>query len=240
MSANHSFLENYHENGITFPVDILSEEEAQVFRRKLEIYEKEAGTPIGGPENKKVHLRFSWANQLIRHPKILMEVEKVIGPNILCWGSEFFTKEAQTDNFVSWHQDATYWGLGNDDIVTVWLALSTSNVESGCMRVVAGSHKKAVAHDEKNEEDNLLSRGQEISVEVNEDEAVNVELKPGQASLHHVLIFHGSKPNLSDDRRIGFVIRYLPTHLRPEGDIDGATLVKGVDRFNYFKEEPLP
>ena len=69
----------------------------------------------------------------------------------------------------------------------------------------------------------------------------DVVLQPGQMSLHHVLLFHGSEPNTTDHRRIGFAIRYIPTHVRQLSPIrDSATLVRGVDTFNYFDHEPIP
>lgn len=110
------------------------------------------------------------------------------------------------------------------------------------MKVVPESHKKAqVPHRETYGANNLLSRGQEIAVEVNEADAVPVVLSPGQASMHHVLIFHGSEPNRSDDRRIGIAIRYLPTRVRQLGEErDCATLVAGTDRFGNFDLEPRP
>jgi non-haem Fe2+, alpha-ketoglutarate-dependent halogenase len=87
----------------------------------------------------------------------------------------------------------------------------------------------------------LLTRGQEIAVDVDEKQAVYVELKPGQASLHHVLLFHGSAPNQSDDRRIGFAIRYVPTYVKQAvGQRDSATLVRGVDEYKHFDLEPCP
>ncbi|HEX2135597.1 MAG TPA: phytanoyl-CoA dioxygenase family protein, partial [Microvirga sp.] len=90
-------------------------------------------------------------------------------------------------------------------------------------------------------EHNMLSRGQEIAVEVDEDHAVDLVLRPGQMSLHHVKMFHGSHQNRSDDRRIGFAIRYLPPHVRQGvGPADSATLVRGTDRFGYFEHEPAP
>jgi len=71
---------------------------------------------------------------------------------------------------------------------------------------------------------------------------VFVELKPGQASLHHVLLFHGSEPNRSDDRRIGLAIRYIPTHLKQAvGQRDWATLVRGNDTYgNFIQPEYVP
>ena len=78
------------------------------------------------------------------------------------------------------------------------------------MRVVPGSHKAQVAHRDTFAAGNLLSRGQEIAVDVEEANAVDIVLRPGEMSLHHVLIFHGSNQNEGDDWRIGFTIRYIP------------------------------
>jgi ectoine hydroxylase-related dioxygenase (phytanoyl-CoA dioxygenase family) len=184
---------------------------------------------------------FTWIDEMIRHPKILDVVEDVLGPNILCWNTSFFIKEARDPGFVSWHQDATYWGLSSSEVATVWIAISPSNKISGCMKFIAGTHQKQVRHEDTFDENNLLTRGQEIAVEVDEAEAVYVELMPGQASLHHVLLFHGSEPNRSDDRRIGLAIRYIPTHLRQAvGARDWATLVRGKDEYHHFLPSHVP
>ena len=163
------------------------------------------------------------------------------GPNILCWNTSFFIKEPHDPGFVSWHQDATYWGLSSSDVATAWIAMSPANKVSGCMKFVAGTHKQQVKHEDTFDQNNLLTRGQEIAVEVDEDKAVYVELKPGQASLHHVLLFHGSEPNRSDDRRIGLAVRYIPTHLKQAvGQRDWATLVRGKDTYGHFQPEYVP
>ena len=119
-------------------------------------------------------------------------------------GSVFFNKEPQTQDYISWHQDITYWGLDQEgDVVTAWVALSPSTPESGCMRVVPGTHKREVVpHQDTFGAQNMLSRGQEIAVEVDEDHAVDLVLQPGQMSLHHVKIFHGSRQNRAADRRL--------------------------------------
>lgn len=169
-------------------------------------------------------------------------VEEVLGPNLFCWSSSFFIKEAGDPGYVSWHQDSTYWGLSEPTVMTVWVAFSPSNAVSGCMKVVPGSHlRDQVPHRDTFDEDNLLTRGQEIAVEVDEEEAVMMPLEPGQASLHHVRLFHASPPNRSDDRRIGFAIRYIPTHVRQVvGQKDSATLVRGTDSYGHFEHEPRP
>jgi ectoine hydroxylase-related dioxygenase (phytanoyl-CoA dioxygenase family) len=98
-----------------------------------------------------------------------------------------------------------------------------------------------VAHRDTHAANNLLSRGQEIAVEVNEAEAVDLVLQPGEMSLHHVRLFHGSGVNQAPHRRIGLALRYIPTRIRQTaGHEDSATLVRGTDRFNNFVAEPRP
>jgi ectoine hydroxylase-related dioxygenase (phytanoyl-CoA dioxygenase family) len=191
--------------------------------------------------NQKPHLLFPWLNELVRHPKILDAVESVLGPNILCWSAQFFMKQPGDRTFVSWHQDATYWGLSRPDVVTAWVALTPSVPLSGCMRVIPGTHRTQLKHADTFNDNNLLSRGQEIAIDVDEKQAVDVVLQPGEMSLHHVLIAHGSEPNNASHPRIGFAIRYLPTDVRQiAGEADSATLVRGVDTHHYFEPEPPP
>jgi len=234
-------VEDYRRNGYHFPLDVLSDAETKELRRQIEDYERKSGGPIKGEMRHKSHLVFTWLNDLVRNPKLLDPVEEVLGPNLLCWSTSFFIKEPRDPGFVSWHQDATYWGLNKPDVMTLWLAITPANKINGCMKFIAGTHKKQVSHTDTFDKDNLLTRGQEIAVDVDENQAVYVELRPGQASLHHVLLFHGSAPNRSDDRRIGFAIRYVPTYVKQSvGHRDSATLVRGVDDYKHFDPEPRP
>ena len=238
---NTAEVEAYHTRGYHLPVDALSDDEVGACRRQLEAYEVKTGGPIQGEMRHKSHLVFPWINDLMRHPRVLDAVEDILGPNLLVWSTSFFIKEARDPGFVSWHQDATYWGLSSPDVCTAWIALSPANKISGCMKFIPGTHKKQVEHADTFHQDNLLTRGQEIAVEVDESKAVYAELKSGQASLHHVLLFHGSAPNRSDDRRIGLAIRYVPTYVRQAvGAKDSATLVRGIDEHKNFASEPRP
>ena len=235
-------LQQYEEQGYVAPVRVLTDQRARRYRKFLEDYEAMAGGVIDARTRQKPHLLFTWAAALIRETTILDAVEALIGPNILCWSTGFFIKEAHDPSHVTWHQDLTYWGLEPADVVTAWIALSPSTRESGCMRFVPGSHKLPVlAHHDTFAADNMLSRGQEIAVPVNEDTAVDIVLAPGEISLHHVKLFHASAPNRTGDRRIGLAIRYMPPHMRQVvGDQDSATLVRGTDPFGHFGQEPRP
>ena len=235
-----SEVERYRRDGFHFPVRVLSAAEARSFRDKLEANERALGGPLSGHMRQKVNLLFTWANELVRHPTILDAVEDVIGPNILCWSTTFFTKEANSPSFVSWHQDATYWGLSTSDVITAWVAFADAPVESGAMKFWPGSHLRQLAHRDTFAQDNLLTRGQEIAVDVPEAEGVDVPLKAGEMSLHHVLLAHGSGPNTTGDRRIGLAIRYIQPHVRQLNEADRAMLVRGKDTHGNFDLETPP
>jgi len=231
----------YRRDGFYFPLPVLSPEEALGYRTRLEAHERSTGGPISSNMRHKTHLLFTWANELARHPAILDAVEDVIGPDILCWSTTFFIKEARSPSYVSWHQDATYWGLSTDDVITAWVAFADAPVESGAMKFWPGSHaKNQLEHRDTFAKDNLLSRGQEIAVDVPQGEGVDVALKAGEMSLHHVLLVHGSGPNTTNDRRIGFAIRYIPPHVRQLKVRDSAMLVRGRDTHGNFDLEPSP
>jgi non-heme Fe2+,alpha-ketoglutarate-dependent halogenase len=235
-------IENYRGDGFSFPLSVISEAEVQDARNRLEAFESKQGEPIGGAQRNKSHLLFTWVDDLMRNTRILDAVEDLIGSDILCWNSFFWVKEARSPTFVSWHQDLRYWGLDTHDLITVWLALSPATLESGCMRVLPGSHLgELMPHKDEFEADNMLTRGQEISVEVDESKAVSMPLNPGEASLHNGRLAHASTPNQSEDRRIGLSFHYMPTRTRQiVGDWDSAALVRGEDRFGHFTHTPRP
>ena len=118
------------------------------------------------------------------------------------WGTSFFIKEPRNTGFVSWHQDATYWGLEPPDVVTVWIAFTEANRDNGCMAFIPGTHTPRSPHATPSPRQSA-HRGQEIASRWTRPSG-HVELEPGEMSLHHVKLFHGSEPNPSDDRRIGW------------------------------------
>lgn len=235
-------IAQYRDDGYYFPLEVLDECGVRTIREHLESFETKQGKPIGGAQRNKSHLLFTWVDDLMRHSRILDAVEDLIGPDILCWNTLFWVKEANSPSFVSWHQDLHYWGLDTTDLTTVWLAISTATEQSGCMRVLPGSHREEMMpHKDEFEADNLLTRGQEISVQVDEAKAVSMPLRPGAVSLHNGRLAHASRPNRSDDRRIGLSFHYMPTRTRQiVGDWDSAALVRGEDRFGHFTHTPRP
>ena len=235
-------IERYQRDGLIFPVRALDAQTAMACRQHLETFEASQGGALKGAYRFKSHLLFKWLADLIRAPTILDMVEDLIGPDILCWNTNWFIKEPRSPNFVSWHQDNNYWGLDTRKLVSVWIALSPATVASGCMRMVPGSHNgPTLPHTDTFHENNMLTRGQEIAVGVNEAKAIDVTLDTGEAALFAFGIAHSSPPNQSDDRRIAIVLRYVPTETRQTLSAwDSAALVRGEDRFHHFSHEPVP
>ena len=232
----------YHADGFVMPLTVLSDDEASEYRRRFEAYEGANGDWYSLSKGQKLHLLQTWVAELVANQRILDAVEDVLGPDILCWGTSLFVKDARDPAYVSWHQDATYWGLDKPDVVTAWVALSASTRESGCMKMIPASHRlEQLPHTDTLAENNLLTRGQAIAVQVNEDEAVYLELAPGQISLHNIKTVHASEPNGSDDRRIGVAMRYIAPHVKQlYAERDSAMLVRGQDTFGNFVHERPP
>jgi len=230
--------EDYQRDGFVFPIDAVEPDQAHSLRLDLEAAEAElADDPerLGLLRSYPDRLLPSF-DELVRHPNLVAAAAAVLGEDLVVWSSGLFMKEPNSPHIVSWHQDLTYWGLDEADQTTCWVALSPSTRASGCMKFVAGSHtERLVEHVDTHSDNNLLTRGQEIAVEVDEADAVYAELQTGQASMHHGHLFHSSEPNTTDDRRIGAAIRYLkPSMQQRSGDRSLVTLVSGEDRHGHF------
>jgi len=239
---NAEQVDAYHRNGFCFPVAAISGSDAAEIRARLEFYEADHGSIMETALRNKPHLVFTWINELVRDARIVDVVEDVLGPNILVWGTNFFIKNPHDPAYISWHQDSTYWGLSHPDVMTAWIALSDVTVENGAMRMLPGSHLiDQLPHVDTFADNNLLTRGQEVQIDVDESKAVDLPLKAGDMSLHHVRIVHGSNPNPTETRRIGLAIRYVPTYVSQiSGARDYATLVRGEDTYHNFELEPSP
>jgi hypothetical protein len=225
----------YAEDGVVHPVRVMAEHDAATLRAQVEALERDHDGGAGGHRLKQLfrvngQLVIPLLAEIARTPAILDAVESLLGRDLLVWSVELFIKEPGDGTVVSWHQDLTYWGMGEtDEEVTAWLALSDVSVEAGCMRFLPGSHKgHIVEHSDTFAAENLLSRGQEIAG-VDESAAVPGPLRPGEMSLHHGRCFHASAPNRSSDRRIGCAIRYVTPEVRQGLARDYAMLVRGRD-----------
>ena len=234
-------LEHYKNKGYVSPVNALSSSEAKEIRDEIEKIEKDWPSALEGINRNYIHLISPIFNKVCLNKNILDAVQSIIGKNILICGTTLFIKNPNEKGFVSFHQDAKYIGLEPHNWVTVWLAVTDANEQNGCMRMLPGSHKENLkTHEEKFDENNLLTRGQTITnVSLNKTDPII--LKAGQISLHHPTIVHGSGLNHSNDRRIGFVIQsYIGDNV---DQVIGKMYVqraRGEDKYKHHEYSKIP
>ena len=234
-------LKDYEDHGFVSPIDVLTSDEANEIKEEIEKIEKKWPDELDGLGRNYVHMISPVFDKVCHNAKILDAVESIIGQNILVGGTTLFIKDPDKKGFVSWHQDAKYIGFEPHNWVTAWLAVTDANEENGCMRMWAGTHKeKILEHKDTFNESNLLTRGQTVQNVPIEKTTPNI-LKAGQLSLHHPMIVHGSGPNKSNQRRIGFVIQsYIGTNV---DQVIGKVYVqqaRGKDTFNYHEHAKRP
>lgn len=204
------------------------------------------------------HLDQQFVWDLATSPAVLDVVEAAIGPDIILLATHFFCKypEPRPDEdhepsaspkFVAWHQDVTYWGLEPALAVTAWYAVDDADAENGCMRVIPGTHLGGIReHGKSDRAGNLLSVNQAVQVsEAEEASAVDAALHAGEISLHHGVLVHGSNPNLSDRRRCGLTMRYVPPYVKQiavnsQGAAWSGILVRGRDDYHHFGKRNRP
>lgn len=227
-------VEKFHNDGFLSPINVFSINEASELKDKLEDAEKIWPEAFSASARNNAHLNFEFLDSIVHNKNLLDAVEDILGPNILAYASTLFIKEPRDPGFVSWHQDGKYMGLSENIGITAWVALSEANGESGCMSMIPGSHEKMLAHKDTFGKDNILTRGQEVQ-NVDAGKAIETPLRPGQASFHCPTVIHGSQPNRSEHRRIGFAIQtYIPTNVKSIHGRASAQLVRGIDTFGHF------
>ena len=235
---SQQMIETFRRDGIVFPLPVFSAEEIAHRYAALQALESARAGRLPPLLNFKPHLLVPWLWELIREPRILDPVAELLGEDLLCWEASFFSKGPSDKAFVTWHQDATYWGLTENIGVTAWLAFTPSTRANGCMRVIPGSHARALAHVETQDRNNMLPAREAVGETIDESKALDVELAPGEMSLHHPILIHGSAPNTSAERRVGLAIRYIGAHVAQRGAARGtATLVRGTDHGHFDLEQ---
>jgi non-haem Fe2+, alpha-ketoglutarate-dependent halogenase len=236
---------SFSQNGYLSPLAILTPEEATETRAQFDALEARAGRETAQIGLLDQHTTEPFIDALATHPNVLAAVESVLGPDFFLLATHFFCKYGEGESaskFVAWHQDVTYWGLEPPQAVTLWLAIDDADEENGCMQVIPGTHTGGIReHGTAQKAGNLLSINQEVPITPEEEaSAVSLELPAGHASLHDGCLIHGSLPNISNRRRCGLTLRYIPAHVRQrENNSHGKRwnpiLVRGTDTQGHWR-----
>ncbi|MCE9589220.1 MAG: phytanoyl-CoA dioxygenase family protein [Planctomycetes bacterium] len=242
-------VRRFEQDGYLFPVPVLDEAEIKAGMTAFMAHKTRHDARLAQMAAREkyqvfsqTHFAYPWVYRIASHPRVLDAVESVLGPNVLAWDSNWFVKMPGEKTYVSWHQDGTYWNLNPPSVVSAWISLERAFPGNGCMRVIPGTHTKPrLPQRETYATDNALSRGQEIAVEVDEARAVDLVLAPGEMSLHHIWIVHGSNANTSNVPRIGIAIRYVKPEVVQDSPLKPiAMLVRGRDDHGHFELQRPP
>ena len=234
-------INKYNKEGFLSPLNILSKEEVTKIKSEIELIENSWPQEINGLNRNIIHYISPIFDELVHNKKILDVIEDLIGSDILVAGTCLFLKEPENQGFVSWHQDGKYQGWDPYNFLTAWIAITDVTEENGCMRMLPGSHKKNfMQHKDTFDDNNLLTRGQTID-NVPYKKTIPILLKEGQLSLHHPKTIHGSGPNLSKKRRIGFAIQsYIATNVKQMVGKAYVQLARGRDNYHFHEHTTRP
>jgi hypothetical protein len=145
------------------------------------------------------------------HPDLMDMASQLIGDDIILWGTTIFGKPARGGKGTPWHQDGDYYPIRPLETMTIWIALDDVTGENGPMRFIPGSHKgkKQYSHHREERDDYTIF---DVCDPENFDEstAEDLVIQAGQVSYHDVYMIHGSKANLTENRRAAFVVRLMP------------------------------
>lgn len=170
-------------------------------------------------------------HRLVSDDRLVDIVEQFLGPNIAMWAAHYIAKPPRHGQRVLWHQDGSYWPLEPMEVTTIWLAATESTRENGCLRVLPGTHNNRLLSRSEMQDvpdgKNVLASGIHPS-QIDDSHVVDLELAPGDVSLHNPRIIHCSEPNESEKWRIGLTLRYIPTSTRVLRGSDRAILVRGA------------
>ncbi len=245
----------FERDGIVWPIRAVDKTEGENLESRYRDFQAEVTQARGRECHLKPHLVSIWLDGIVHNPVILDAVEAALGPDILLWTSDFAVKGAGLGTWVPWHQDTPYWNLSTTDVVSVWFAITPAKKSNGAMQVIPGSHRSGAlgrinydgdphkgieSGDRRSSQGNVFYYDHIMDEPVDESRAADVELDPGEFSVHHIELLHGGGPNESGADRIGFVMRFISAQTYCRSGRDSAMLVRGNCDAAHFDLEPRP
>ena len=236
-------IAHFNQQGHIFPLELLDGEEIAAQRAYFD--RLLAMAAAAGRDNYAVN---GWQNHcrglydLVCHPRLLDYVEDIVGPNIICIMTHYFSKNPTDSKAVYWHQDAQFWAITPSKVVTAWIAIDDVDEANGAMQLWSGTHLRGIIPFEyvTDEENGVLN--EHVHNPERFGTPVSVELRAGQLSLHTDMLLHGSLPNQSGRRRCGLTIRYMPPDVRHAGEVEEprAIIARGCDPSGYWRAVERP
>lgn len=236
-------IQQFNEKGYVTPLDVFNAAEIAAHRAYFDhLLEQATAAGWNSYSINGWHRSCAGIYDLVKTPRILDYVQDLLGENLVCWGTHYFSKMPGDGKRVSWHQDASYWPLTPSKTVTVWLAIDDADLQNGAMQVIPGSHIHGqVAYETSIQEENNILHQTVADAEQYGEAPVTIELRAGQMSLHTDWVLHGSEPNNSTRRRCGLTMRYVSADVRAlKGWNQNGVICRGSDPSGHWANNPRP
>lgn len=258
--GEYTFQEGNKKNNLLGGYDKLTEENKKYFGGRLNLMDR--------------HLDSPKIMELLKRPEISERCAQILGGDLILWRSQFFPKIAKAIG-TTWHQ-ANVW-LFDDfkepvlhpvDIeeisqLTAWVAITEVTKNSGCMKLIPGSHVEMypINIDRSENVNNIYGFiGGTLDYPTETAKVDYMEMKAGQFYLFSERVVHGAVDNITDDARLALNCRITRTDAQIHNqkvlkkgshsiDIFGidhslenwsAVLIRGEDKYGHnrlYKED---
>jgi len=230
----------FHDEGYLGPYTMHTPAEMDAIRPLVEHEIFEAEGPFHVNRQKSRHLDNCTIYDLCAHPTIMDRVEKILGPNLVLWQSNFFNKEPGAKE-IPWHQDINFWSSEIEPGINVsaWIALDDTDLTNSCVQLMPGSHRRMIPHVKATPEQAFREQGDPKHIGIDPEHVVKMEIKAGQFFLFTERMLHHSAANTSDRRRLGLAVRITIPIVRCY-KTHHMNLVRGIDYmgFNEYGDPP--
>lgn len=229
----------FERDGYVTGLPILKPDEVTAFRQRIDAFEQTRTDDVSWAFDIKSNLLFDWVYRMCCHPALLKAVGPLVGDDILLTNATFRIKQPGSSQNYGWHQDSARIQV-EPCFVIAFLALSEQTRENGCLEVIPGSHKEVHTFKTLNSPAGQEKRRVARTENVDESQAVALELKAGEVAVFSGNLIHGSGPNTSQHERCSLLIDYTATCARQHVGRGSGQLIQGVDQYTYTAPEPVP
>ena len=216
FALNADEIRRFHEDGFVGPFRAIRSSEMVTVAAQIEeqVFADDNG-PCPGKREQSRHMDCPVVQSIVTREEIVDRMASLYGPHLILWATYFFNKYPGGKE-IPWHQDLNYWPLEPIINISAWIAIDEAKIENACVRMIPGSHKTVVPHIAAPSEMEFDEMADPSFFDAND--AVPIELEPGEFVIFNEKTLHWSPKNESQKRRRGMTMRVTIPIVKIEHD----------------------